>query len=78
MATLQQIPLGRKTRHRTPFSDELPRFLELLEHEWRRTIRQQTWLTEDLERQALLRDAHVALGQLLDRELVAAADVRSV
>jgi hypothetical protein len=71
MTTLAQIPLGHKARNGTPFSDELPHFLELLEAEWRRTIRLRSWRVENLERQALLRDAHVALGQLLDRELEA-------
>jgi hypothetical protein len=70
MTTLAEFSLGRKARTRTPFADKLRHFLQLLEDEWRRTIRQGFWMPEDLERQRLIRAAHVALGTLLDRQLV--------
>lgn len=57
--TLQEFQFARKPPFSERFTTVLPRFLNLLENEWR-----QSRPFMNLEEQALVRQAHIALGTL--------------
>jgi hypothetical protein len=63
MDRLQEFYVTRKTPFTERFTTVLPCFLTLLEKEWR-----QSSLLMSCEEQALVRQAHKALGQLAELE----------